>query len=179
MPPVPWPPGPRARTERVVRRLAAFALVLLCCAGGLNAAESTRCTRDTVTILAPDGPVRFTVEIAQTAAEKSRGLMFRPRLAPRAGMLFLYDPPQPASFWMKNTMIPLDMLFIDRTGRVVNIVAEAEPYSLRARASDGPVRAVLEINGGLSAHLGIEPGAQVIHPAFRAAPAAHRCPAAE
>ncbi|MEM7509183.1 MAG: DUF192 domain-containing protein, partial [Pseudomonadota bacterium] len=107
--------------------------------------------------------------------EQSRGLMFRPSLARDAGMLFIMDPPRAAQFWMRNTMISLDLLFIDDTGKVLNVEADAVPYSERALRSDGEVRAVLEINGGLAEELGIGAGAQAIHPAFLTAPEPHRC----
>lgn len=110
-----------------------------------------------------------------TPADQARGLMFRPHLPREAGMLFVYDPPQPARFWMKNTMIPLDLVFIDDTGTVLNVAARAEPYSLATLSSAGPVRAVLEINGGLAEAEGIGQGTPVRHPAFAAAPPARRC----
>ena len=138
-------------------------------------AGAAACAPDEVTLLAADGPVTFAVERAQTPEAQARGLMFRSSLPARAGMLFVYDPPRRARFWMKNTMIPLDMIFLDDAGRVERVAAMTVPYSLATHASEGPVRAVLEINGGLSARLGIGPGTQAVHPAFRAAPAPHRC----
>lgn len=90
-------------------------------------------------------------------------------------MLFIFDPPRPASFWMQNTMIPLDMVFIEDGGRVESIAERTDTFSQRISQSQGPVRAVLEINGGLSRELGIESGTQMRHPAFRAAPAEFRC----
>ena len=117
----------------------------------------------------------FSIEIARTPEEQARGLMFRPHLDRDAGMLFVMDPPREAHFWMRNTMISLDLLFIDRAGKVVNIEAKAVPFSERGLRSEGEVRAVLEINGGLSEALGIRPGAQAIHPVFDMAPQAHRC----
>lgn len=137
------------------------------------------CALEQVHMITDDGPVSFQVELARTPSEQSVGLMFRPSLAEDAGMLFIYPNPARVSFWMKNTMIPLDMIFIDDAGVVVNIAAETEPYSLAPRGSEGAVRAVLEINGGLSAKLGIEPGTQAVHPAFAAAPAPYSCIAAE
>lgn len=145
----------------------------------LAAADPLPCAPDRITLLGAQGPVTFDIELAVTPEEQARGLMYRPSLAPDAGMLFVYDPPQPASFWMKNTMIPLDMVFIDDAGQVANIAERTVPYSLSSHASDGAVRAVLEIGGGLSAVHGFEPGTQAIHPAFEAAPEAHRCPPAD
>jgi len=90
-------------------------------------------------------------------------------------MLFIFDPPRPANFWMQNTMIPLDMIFIGDGGQVESIAERTDTFSQRISQSQGPVRAVLEINGGLSRELGIGPGTQMRHPAFRAAPEEFRC----
>ncbi len=86
-------------------------------------------------------------------------------------MLFIFDPPREASFWMRNTLISLDMLFIDADGRIVNIAERTTPQTDDPHSSAAPVRAVLEINGGLSAMLGITPGDRVVHEAFGTAPA--------
>ena len=112
------------------------------------------------------GRYRFEIELAVTPEEQARGLMHREEMAADAGMLFLFEPVRPVSFWMKNTLISLDMLFVDAEGRIVNIGARTEPLSTASVPSDGPVRAVLEINGGLSAMLGIRPGDKVVHDAF-------------
>jgi len=113
------------------------------------------------------GPHKFQVELATTDAEKAEGLMYRRELAPDAGMLFDMGPGEhEATFWMKNTYIPLDMLFIRADGRIRNIAERAVPQSLATIASDGPVRAVLEINGGTVARLGIKPGDKVRHALF-------------
>ena len=103
----------------------------------------------------------FTVEIAESDATRARGLMFRESMAVDAGMLFIYPRTQITSFWMKNTLIPLDMLFIRDDGEIVQIAADAVPGSLKSIRSTQPVRAVLEINGGLAAALGIEIGDRV------------------
>lgn len=107
---------------------------------------------------------RFAIEIARTPEQAQQGLMFRTRLAPDAGMLFLYDPPQPVAMWMFQTLIPLDMLFIGADGRVVNIRERAVPGSTETIPSAGPVRAVLELNGGTVARLKLKPGDRVRHP---------------
>lgn len=101
------------------------------------------------------------VELARTSAEQARGLMFRTQMGADEGMLFPFDPPQQVSFWMKNTVIPLDIIFIGSDGLVSNISANAEPYSLNSRPSAGLASAVLELNGGRAAELGIVPGARV------------------
>ena len=105
-----------------------------------------------------DAVHRFRIEIADDGAERSRGLMFRDFLDPETGMLFLYPDVQIASFWMKNTFIPLDMLFIANDGTIVQIAPNAVPHSLEPVRSDLPVRAVFEINGGQAKAMGIEPG---------------------
>ena len=105
--------------------------------------------------------LRFTVEVARTPEEQSYGLMNRALLAPDRGMIFPYDPPQFVSFWMKNTLIPLDIIFIAPGGRILNIAANATPLSLDPVPSAGPIEAVLELSGGRAAELGIEPGDQV------------------
>ncbi|MEM9099730.1 MAG: DUF192 domain-containing protein [Pseudomonadota bacterium] len=132
------------------------------------------CAPDQITALS-DPPITFSIELAETPEEQARGLMFRTQLLRESGMLFVMDPPRPARFWMRNTMISLDLIFIDSDGRVESIAAEAVPYSERSLPSRDEVRAVLEINGGLAAELGIVPGTQMIHPIFDAAPEAHRC----
>ncbi|HEX3523575.1 MAG TPA: DUF192 domain-containing protein [Stellaceae bacterium] len=119
-----------------------------------------------VTIISATGPHRFKVELAKTPAQMTQGLMFRTSLAPDAGMLFDYRQPTPATMWMRNTLIPLDMLFVDAQGRIVNIHERAVPQSDDVIAAAEPVRAVIELNGGTAARLGIEPGDQVVHPIF-------------
>ena len=98
---------------------------------------------------------KFTVEVARTPEEQARGLMFRDVLGPNAGMIFPMKPPRTASFWMKNTVIPLDMIFIRADGSIARIAAETIPYSLEPVASGEPVAAVLEIAGGRASELGI------------------------
>ena len=104
---------------------------------------------------------RFQVQVAATAGEQSRGLMFRRRVAPNEGMIFPFDPPRPASFWMKNTVIPLDMLFIRADGTIARIAANTVPLSLDGVGVGEPVAAVLELAGGRSAELGIREGDHV------------------
>ncbi len=101
---------------------------------------------------------RFKVELAKSAKDQESGLMFRTRLGADEGMLFPMEPPLPASFWMRNTVIPLDLLFIAPGGRIANIAANAKPYDETRLSSAGPVEAVLELPGGRAAALGIVPG---------------------
>jgi hypothetical protein len=112
------------------------------------------------------GPVQFTVEMATNWDQQERGLMFRRSLAPNAGMLFDFGREQETSFWMKNTLIPLDMLFIKANGTIARIAANAKPLSEESIPSYEPVRAVLEIAGGRAAELGLRPGDKVHAAAF-------------
>lgn len=98
---------------------------------------------------------KFRVEVARTAAEQERGLMFRESLPVDGGMIFPMSPPRMASFWMKNTVIPLDMIFIRADGTIARIAADTVPYSLQPVDSGEPVAAVLELAGGKAAALGI------------------------
>lgn len=101
---------------------------------------------------------RFTVEVARTPEEQATGLMNRTSLAPDRGMIFPFEQPRLASFWMKNTLIPLDIIFIRADGSIANIEANTVPLSLDPVLSAEPVGTVLEIAGGRSAELGIKPG---------------------
>lgn len=115
---------------------------------------------------------RFTVELALSDEEIRRGLMFRESLDEGTGMLFLYPQCRIAAFWMKNTLIPLDMIFIEADGRIARIAEMSEPLSLDVHESGVPVNGVLEIGGGAAAALGIGPGDYVRHPFFGAGGAA-------
>lgn len=103
----------------------------------------------------------FRVEVARTEAEQQKGLMFRTKMGKDEGMLFPSEYPAARSFWMKNTVIPLDIVFIGPDHRISNIAANAVPYSLDPINSAGPAIAVLELNGGRAAELGFTPGALV------------------
>lgn len=100
----------------------------------------------------------FTVEVARTSQQQAQGLMFRTELAPDAGMVFPFPTPKPASFWMKNTLIPLDIIFVRGDGSIESIAANTVPYSLDPVSSGESVAAVLELAGGRAAELGIAPG---------------------
>jgi len=110
--------------------------------------------------------IKFDVELALNDAQRARGLMFRDKLGPYEGMLFDFYQEAPVSFWMKNTLIPLDMVFIAGDGTIRHIHANAVPLSTETVPSRYPVRAVLEINGGSARLLGIKPGDKVKHPIF-------------
>jgi len=112
------------------------------------------------------GPQRFRVELADNDQSRARGMMFRTSMAPDAGMLFDFKQEQMASFWMRNTLLPLDMLFIRADGTILNIHQRAIPRDETGINSAGPVRAVLEVNGGTASRLGIKPGDKVEHAIF-------------
>ncbi|MFB6262006.1 MAG: DUF192 domain-containing protein [Bradymonadaceae bacterium] len=101
---------------------------------------------------------RFHVELAESEAERHRGLMYRPEIASGWGMLFVYRRAAPRTFWMKNTYIPLDMIFIDGDGRIVEIIESAEPQTTRPRHCESPARFVLEVEGGTAARIGLSKG---------------------
>lgn len=115
-----------------------------------------------LTVRSAAGTYRFRVEVARTPQQQARGLMERASLAPDEGMIFPYNPPQPASFWMQNTPLPLDIIFVGPDGRIINIEADAVPMSSAERyKSQAPASLVLEIAGGRAAELGIRPGDRV------------------
>ena len=144
----------------LLRTLVAAALLGL---AGLGArAELSAFKTSTLTIDTADGPQHFTIELALSPQEQEQGLMYRTRLAPDAGMLFVFPKTQTATFWMKNTLIPLDMLFIAGDGHIADIHERAIPLSEALIASKEPVRAVLELNGGTVARLRIKSG-DVVH----------------
>ncbi len=104
---------------------------------------------------------RYRVEVAATPLEQERGLMFRKTMSRRHGMIFSFDPPKPATFWMVNTVLPLDLIFIAPDHRVLSIGADAKPYSREIIDSGGTVSAVLELNAGEAAHIGLRVGDKV------------------
>jgi uncharacterized membrane protein (UPF0127 family) len=116
-----------------------------------------------LTIKTAAGEHHFTVEVDDTNEGRAKGLMFRTTLAPEARMLYDFKESRPVSFWMQNTLIPLDMLFIRHDGTIANIHVNAKPMDPTSIPSDGPVEFVLEIPGGRSAELGIKAGDTVIH----------------
>jgi uncharacterized membrane protein (UPF0127 family) len=116
-----------------------------------------------VTFQPPGHPeARVVVELAISEHEVQRGLMYREYMPPDAGMIFLFRTPKEQHFWMKNTLIPLDMIFVGSDRRVVGVVADAEPQTLDSRAVDGPSQFVVEVNGGWAAAHGVAAGTPVI-----------------
>lgn len=140
-----------------------------------GAAVAGDCRADLAEFRWQGGQARFTVEVVDDPAERAQGLMRRESLASSAGMLFVYDRAQEAAFWMENTLIPLDMVFIDEAGRVTRVHENAKPLDRTPIPSGGPIRYVLEINGGLAVRIGIAPGAELRHPAVDQKLAAWPC----
>ncbi len=128
-----------------------------------------------LTIQTANGVRSFQVEVVDTPETRARGLMFRKNLPRGQGMLFDFKTEQPAGFWMENTYIPLDIIFIRADGSIESIAANATPLSRQVLESRGPILGVLEINGGLAAELGIRPGDRVRHRVFQGR--ARRAPA--
>ena len=114
-----------------------------------------------LTVTTPKGEHKFRVEVARSQQEQAKGLMFRTYLGPDEGMIFPREPADVASFWMKNTPLPLDIIFVGTDGRVLNVARMTTPYSLTPVGAAGLTSAVLEIPGGRAAELGIGPGAKV------------------
>ena len=148
---------------------AVLALALLGCrgepptAGEIAAARDSRPALDRIPLqIRSDGNTHdFTVEVARSEDEQARGLMYRESLAAGEGMLFPFPEPRPASFWMKNTLIPLDMIFVRADGSIARIAVNTVPPSLSPVGVGEPVAAVLEIAGGRSVELGIDEGDRV------------------
>ena len=128
---------------------------------GVSAAEL-----QSLEIVSQSGVHVFSVELATTDEERERGLMFRKELPDGRGMLFDFETDRNVAMWMKNTLIPLDMIFIRNDGRISNIAENTEPMSTRIIPSRGAVRAVLEVAGGTAKRLGIQAGDRVAHPMF-------------
>jgi uncharacterized membrane protein (UPF0127 family) len=149
-----------------MRALRSFVFVLV----GLVAFASPvwPAGKQTLEIASKSGVHVFSVEIADNDAERAKGLMYRKELPEGQGMLFDFHREQEVSFWMQNTYIPLDMVFIRADGRILRIAENTEPLSTKLISSGGPVRAVLEVIGGTTRKLGIAPGDRVASPIFKA-----------
>jgi uncharacterized protein len=148
-----------------IRLWAAFAFVVFLAVSA--GAPTHGAELDSLEIATSTGQHTFQVEIADNDASRERGLMDRRYMAPDHGMLFEFDRDEPVSFWMKNTYIPLDMIFISPSGVVTRVTPNAEPLSERVIPSGGPCVAVLELNGGTAASIGLKVGDKVRHPFFR------------
>lgn len=154
-----------ASGTRLGRRLL-FAAPLALMAGAGLAQNEVPFERSSLVVVTGGREIKFDVDLALNDAQRSRGLMFREKLGPYEGMLFDFHHEAPVSFWMKNTLIPLDMVFIGADGTVRHIHPNAVPLSTDSIPSQYPVRGVLEINGGSARLLGIKPGDKVKHPIF-------------
>jgi uncharacterized protein len=141
------------------------------------AAAAAQCASDRVELRGEWGQARFTVEVVDTPESRAQGLMFRESLPRSAGMLFIYEAPTRASFWMRNTLIPLDMLFVDPTGVVTHIHHDARPLDETPIPGGDNVLMVLEINGGMARAIGIETGSELRHPRLAQDSAAWACDA--
>lgn len=150
--------------KRIGFWLALVALPLGACRTETVANAAVAAQAVPLTIRSAAGVHVFHVEVARTEAEQERGLMFRTSVAPDGGMIFPMIPPRIASFWMKNTVVPLDMIFIRGDGTIESIAAETVPYSLQPITSGEPVAAVLELAGGRAEQLGFAPGDKVSWP---------------
>ena len=148
----------------VLRAVVAAAALIsaLFAAGPAVAAEE-----QALEIVTRSGVYTFTIELAATDEERSKGLMFRRELPEGRGMLFDFKQDMNVTMWMKNTYIPLDMIFIRADGRIQRIAENTEPESTKIIAAGAPVRAVLEVIGGTAKKLGIKAGDRVAHPLFR------------
>jgi uncharacterized protein len=141
---------------------AATIVICLCFAGAtLRAAEM-----QPLEIVTANGGHKFSIELATSPEEQAKGLMFRRELPDMQGMLFDFTTEQEVAFWMENTFISLDLIFINADGRIRRIAENAEPMSKATIPSGGPVRAVLEVIGGTTRKLGIKEGDRVVHPIF-------------
>ena len=152
-----------------VKKIAPLILLLgLCVLVGCKEtnADPQSLTRAPLIVEMPDGrTVTINVELATTPEQQQKGLMFREEMADDTGMLFIFDTPREIGFWMKNTLIPLDMIFIAPTSGIIHkIHRNAIPHDKRSIPSNGITKAVLEINAGLSDRLGIVEGSKIIFP---------------
>ncbi|WP_370311719.1 DUF192 domain-containing protein [Sagittula sp.] len=146
--------------------LLALACVAVLAPAAVRADAAPACRDDTLYLRGDFGQARFSIDIAATPKDRNRGLMFVKQMPASYGMLFVYDRPQRVAFWMKNTLIPLDMIFADAQGVVQNVHANAVPGDLTSIPGKGQIQYVLEINGGMARMLGIGPGTELRHPAI-------------
>lgn len=154
--------GNRNRTGAGRRRLIVATLALW----AVPQIALAQCSDDVVHLRGDWGSARFSVEVADDSAERARGLMYVEHLPAGHGMLFIYPAPHRAGFWMKNTLIPLDMIFVDGGGTVTHVHENAIPHDATVIDGGEGVVAVLELNGGMAARIGIGVGDQLRHPAF-------------
>ncbi|MFL6576058.1 MAG: DUF192 domain-containing protein [Povalibacter sp.] len=159
------------KSQLIHRSFAFVFLFFVACAWADQAGDAQALDRmfprSTMQIATSDARLHpFQIWVADSEPRRARGLMFVRDLAENHGMLFIYPESQPISMWMKNTYIPLDMLFVDASGHVVKVVENTTPQSLDTIDSGGSVRGVIELNAGVSSKLHLRAGSLVIHPAF-------------
>ncbi len=148
------------------KRRFLFIILSVLVAPGLVGPAGADCAPDSLSLRGDFGSARFDVQVVDTEADRARGLMFVEEMPTMAGMLFVYDRPQSVSFWMRNTLIPLDMVFIGPDGIVQNIHSNAQPLDETPIFGGQDIQYVLEINGGMALRLGLAEGAEVQHPAI-------------
>jgi uncharacterized membrane protein (UPF0127 family) len=169
------PPGRLSMTQRlnfltlmastgVIRQR--FGLLIACVVAVMAATGARAAELQPLEIVTKSGVQVFTVEVAKTEQERATGLMYRKELPEGRGMLFDFSPEQQVSMWMKNTFIPLDMIFVRSDGRILRIAENTEPQSEKIIPSGGLVKGVIEVAGGTAKKLGIHPGDRVGHPLF-------------
>ena len=153
-------------SARRAAHAALFALLVTMVAMAVNTGAMAQIKREPVVILTDKGEVTIDAEIAETPSDQAKGLMFRRSMPERTGMLFPYRGAREITMWMKNTILPLDMVFIRADGIIHRIEVMTQPFSEETISSQGEVTAVLEINGGAAERLGIKPGQKVKHRIF-------------
>ena len=152
--------------------MANYLLKLIALVGCLFVLESRHAVSDTIfpqseiLIVSKSGEHKFVVDVATTMAQRQVGLMYRKKMARNRGMMFDFGEEQLIAMWMKNTLIPLDMLFVDKTGKILQIERATTPLSLETIAGRRPAMSVIELNAGLTTELGISEGDQVMHNIF-------------
>jgi uncharacterized membrane protein (UPF0127 family) len=137
----------------------------------MSVAAQAECAIDRLEIKTKSASLNFSVQVADTPDEQELGLMNRSHMASASGMLFAFTAPKRAQFWMKNTLIPLDMLFANQNGQIMRVHENAIPQDLSVIDGGAGVQFVLEINGGLARRMGVQAGDQLIHPAIGNCPA--------
>ena len=153
-------------SRRLSRRLVFGVPFLLAAGSACGQSGDVKFERSSLVIVTGGREIKFDIEMADTEPRREHGLMFRKQMGAYEGMLFDFFREQPVAFWMKNTLIPLDMVFIAADGTVRHVHANATPMSTDSISSESAVRCVFEINGGTARLLGIKPGDKVRHPIF-------------
>ena len=146
-----------------MRKFLYLFIILWLSFSSLNANEM-KFKKSLIVIKTQNSEYIFNVEVAETASERSRGLMYREQLKQNEGMLFIYPERQIIKMWMKNTFIPLDMIFIDENGKIIKIIKMTTPKDLTPIGPEVKLKSVLEINGGLTSYLNINIGDKIIYP---------------